>query len=181
MAHAEQREFCQKIRNIYPAYFTGKKVLDVGSLDVNGNNHYLLTDCIYTGLDVGKGPNVDIVCPGHEYDAPSASFDLIISTECFEHDMHYAKTLANIVRLLKPGGMFLFTCATTGREEHGTNRSKPNDAPLLNSMPDEWANYYKNLTEDDIRRVIDIDNVFQEFAFTVNPEAKDLYFYGIKK
>jgi hypothetical protein len=48
-------------------YFIDKCVLDVGSLDINGNNRYLFDNCEYTGLDIGEGPNVDIVMPIHEY------------------------------------------------------------------------------------------------------------------
>jgi len=35
MAHIEQKDFCIKIKNQFPSYFIDKKVLDVGSLDIN--------------------------------------------------------------------------------------------------------------------------------------------------
>ena len=38
MAHKEQRDFCFRVKNIYPDFFKNKKVLDIGSLDVNGNS-----------------------------------------------------------------------------------------------------------------------------------------------
>lgn len=178
MAHPEQVEFCVSVAELYPRYFREKKVLDVGSLDINGNNRYLFKDCEYTGIDIGPGRNVDIVTLGHEFDAPDGSYDFIISTECFEHDMHYVKTLQNIVRMLKSGGMFLFTCATTGRPEHGTRNSHPDCAPLLDG---KWFDYYKNLTEDDVRAAINVDEIFDTYHFEVNEKSKDLYFYGIKK
>ena len=59
------------------------------------------------GLDVGEGPNVDVVTPGHLYDGEDESFDVIISTEVFEHDMFYEKTINNIIRMLKPNGIFI--------------------------------------------------------------------------
>ena len=123
MAHWQQQEYCRKIRDKFPEYFTNKRVLDIGSLDINGNNPFLFTDCDYFGLDVGEGPNVDVVSVGHIYDAPDATFDIIISTEVFEHDMFYEDTIKNVIRMLKPGGAFIFTCASTGRPEHGTRRS----------------------------------------------------------
>lgn len=179
MAHPEQIDFCTRVQKKYPELFNRRKVLDVGSLDINGNNRYLFYKCEYTGIDVGPGRNVDVVSLGHEFDAPDETYEVIISTECFEHDMHYPLTLKNIVRMLKPGGMFLFTCATTGRAEHGTRRSAPDAAPLLSG---EWSDYYKNLTEQDIRECIDVDDIFAEYYFEVNDGAmKDLYFYGIKK
>lgn len=178
MSHKEQREYCEKIRDLYPQYFAGVDVLDCGSLDINGNNRYLFTNNSYIGIDVGEGENVNVVTPIHKYDAPYESFDFIISTECFEHDQHYKESLLNICGMLKSGGMFLFTCATTGRAEHGTKRTSPEDAPLLSG---EWGDYYKNLTEEDIREAIPVDKIFSDYKFEVDDKHKDLNFYGIKR
>lgn len=52
MAHQEQVRFCESVREKFPSLFVGKKVLDAGSLDINGNNRYLFTDCEYVGIDV---------------------------------------------------------------------------------------------------------------------------------
>lgn len=180
MAHPEQKAFCEKVKALHPQFFEYKKVLDVGSLDINGNNRFLFENCSHLGIDIGPGPNVDVVSVAHEFNDPDGSYDVVISTECFEHDMHYDKSIKNIVRLLASGGMFVFTCATTGRPEHGTRRSDQGvNAPLLSSY-DEWADYYKNLTEQDIRDVIDVDKVFKLYAFEVNSVSHDLYFWGIK-
>lgn len=180
MAHAEQIEFCKKIKDMYPDMFKNKNVLDVGSLDINGNNRYLFEECSYTGIDVAPGRNVDIVSVGHEYKGPDNFYDFIVSTECFEHDMNYRLTIKNIFRMLKSGGMFMFTCATANRREHGTRRTSPENAPLLNEIPD-WCDYYKNLSEKDIREIDNIDNIFEKYEFFVNYASNDLYFYGIKK
>lgn len=131
----------------------------------------MFEDCSYTGIDIGDGPNVDVVCPTHKYEG--RGFDVIISTECFEHDRHYKESLRNIIRMLKPGGLFLFTCATTGRREHGTTSTNPSSSPFTND-------YYKNITEEDVREAIDV-NVFRDYKFQTNNNKKDLYFWGIKK
>ena len=180
MAHKEQLEFCLKVKKKFPKLFENRKVLDVGSLDINGSNSKMFPNCLYLGIDVAPGPNVQLVCKAHELNIENSFIDTIISTECFEHDMYYEKSLKNIVRLLKSGGLFLFTCATTGRPEHGTRASQPEDAPLLIEHG-EWADYYKNLEEKDIRDVLDIDSIFKEYEFSTNEESKDLYFYGIKR
>lgn len=178
MSHPSQVKFCKYVVEKFPEMFVNKHSLDVGSLDVNGNNRWMFTDGSYTGIDIGQGPNVDVVSLGHEYFAPDNKYDVIVSTECFEHDMYYPLTLLNIVRMLKPGGIFVFTCATEGRPEHGTSRSDKSAAPLLK---DEWADYYKNLTEEDIRNAVDIDNIFSEYEFIAESTVHDLYFWGIKK
>jgi glycosyltransferase involved in cell wall biosynthesis/SAM-dependent methyltransferase len=179
MAHVQQAEFCLSVRNAFPVYFSERIVVDIGSLDINGNNQFLFSNCLYLGVDVAPGRNVDFVSPGHALGLPDGSIDTVVSTECFEHDQYYEQTLKNIVRLLKPGGMFLFSCATTGRPEHGTRRTTPHDAPLIQGLG-EWSDYYKNLEERDIREVINIDAVFSHYAFSVNDETHDLYFWGIK-
>jgi hypothetical protein len=181
MAHDLQRNFLERVKNKYPKYFTDVKILDIGSLDINGNNRFVFSyPFYYIGLDLGPGPNVDIICPGHLYDS-GFLFDVTVSTECFEHDMYYARTLKNMIELTRPNGLVLFTCASTGRPEHGTLRSNPHDAPLLLGVDEKWANYYKNLTEDDIRAVIDVNNTFIDFNFEYEPNSHDLYFWGIKK
>ena len=179
MAHKAQREFCDSVRVKYPEMFKNKKVLDVGSLDNNGNNRFLFEDYEYVGLDIGEGNNVDVVSRGHEYKDPN-QFDVVISSECFEHDMYYNLTIMNGIELTKPSGLFTFTCASLGRPEHGTNKTKPEDAPLLSKYED-WGDYYKNLTEEDIREVFNPDEYFSEYEFEYNPKECDLYFWGIKK
>ncbi|MEN9946246.1 MAG: hypothetical protein RLZZ293_632 [Pseudomonadota bacterium] len=179
MAHREQIEYCSKIKQKFPAWFTNKLVLDIGSLDINGNNQYLFENCLYLGVDIGNGPNVDIVAKAHELNLPDQTFDLIISTECFEHDMYYNKTIQNLYRLLKSGGLLLFTCATEGRAEHGTRRTTPQDAFLLPEY-DNWNDYYKNLTEFDFWQVLDFDKMFSYHEFEINQSSHDIYFYGFK-
>lgn len=180
MAHKEQIEYCIKIKNKFSKYFQNCKILDIGSLDINGSNRYLFDNCQYTGIDVGAGNNVDIICKGHEFLDPDSSYDMVISTECLEHDMYYNLTIKNAIRLLKSGGLLLFTCATEGRPEHGTRNTSPQDAPLLNQLG-SWSDYYKNLTEEDIECIINLEEVFSEYEFEVNPISCDLYFYGVKK
>ena len=189
MAHQSQIDYCQSVKKKFPIFFINRRVLDAGSLHVNGDNRYLFTNCQYIGIDVGKGKNVDIVSKIHEYDADDGSFDVIISTECFEHDMYYESSLKNIVRMLKSGGLFLFTCATTGRPEHGTRRVNGQDAPLLTQwnasevygIDKKWGYYYKNITENDVCKAINVKSIFSKYQFTVDDNHKDLQFWGIKK
>ena len=116
---------------------------------------------------------------GHELHLPDENVDVIVSTECFEHDQFYPLTLKNLIRMLKPGGLFVFSCATTGRPEHGTRRTTPEDAPFTQGFGD-WCDYYKNLEESDIRAVLDIDSIFESYSFSIGMETNDIYFFGIK-
>jgi hypothetical protein len=78
-------------------------------------------------------------------------------------------------RVVKKGGLVVMSCATTGRAEHGTKRTSPEDAPLV-----EW-DYYKNLTEADFKEKFDLDKMFSKYEFSTNNQTHDLYFYGVKK
>lgn len=181
MAHEAQRVFCLKVKSIFPEYFDNVNVCDIGSLDINGNNHYLFSNYAYIGVDVGKGKNVNVVSKGHEYKPiDGKKYDVVISTECFEHDMFWDKTILNISEnLVRDKGLFLFTCATKGRPEHGTISSNIHDSPFTSQI-DMWSDYYMNLTEEDIRQKIDLDRYYKLYKFYVDEHSHDLYFWGIK-
>jgi SAM-dependent methyltransferase len=179
MAHNAQKKFCISVKEKFPAFFTDSNVVDIGSMDINGNNRYLFTGGSYIGIDPAPGRNVDVVCKGHEY-APEEQSDVVVSTECFEHDMYYEATLQNAVKILKPGGLLLFTCASTGRPEHGTLRTSPQNSGTTQIGDEEWGNYYKNLTEVDVRAALDVHRIFSSHQFRFYAPSCDLYFWGIK-
>lgn len=181
MAHIEQRHFVNHVKNILSHFFRGTKVLDVGSLNINGTLRDFFEDVSsYTGIDVGKGPGVDIVCRGELFDAPTCVYDVICSAECFEHNPEWLATFKNMIRMCKPGGLIFFTCATTGRAEHGTTRTDTYSNPLMTTQAGEEFNYYRNLTQEDFTSEINFDEVFSKHEFIVNDASHDLYFWGIK-
>ena len=175
MAHQQQFDFVKNCQQKYPNAFSQAKVLEVGSLDINGSVRQFFTDCDYLGIDVGEGKGVDLVCQGQEFQAPAFSFNTAISCECFEHNPYWIATFENMHRVVEKGGLVVMSCATTGRAEHGTRASSPQDAPLV-----EW-DYYKNLTEEDFRKAFELDKMFSEYEFSTNNQTHDLYFYGVKK
>jgi SAM-dependent methyltransferase len=195
--HKEQINYLDKVKNRFPEAFKNRKVLDIGSFNVNGNEKPWFENCDFIGLDVGPGPGVDVVCPANEYNEPDNTFDTIISCECWEHNPFYKESILNAIRMLKSGGYFIFTCATTGRPVHGTKSQDEIDKnskktlqgntfsnwiTMPNVSREDWNNdYYKNVTEDDIRSFVNIDDVFSDYEFGINTGHCDLYFYGIKK
>jgi len=174
--HWEAYQFVAVIKGILPKSFISKRVLEVGSYFVNDSIRTLFNGCQYTGLDLTDGPGVDIITSGHEFQAKCA-FDVVISCECLEHNPFYLKTFFNMVDNTALGGLVVFTCATTGRPEHGTSRTEPEQSPGTSAIG--W-DYYKNLTKNDFE-----DNVLSEkfscHYFFTNPSSQDLYFVGIKK
>lgn len=177
MAHIEQIKYCESLRDKFPQYFRDKKILDIGSLDINGNNRYLFENCEYIGLDIIGGENVDVVCIAHEYNAPDGSFDVVLSTNAMEHDIYYPLTLKKMVSLLKAGGLMFFSVSNS-HPEHGTARISPMYSGTSQANGD-WKNYYKNLGPDDIKRSINMDKIFNKYELRI--EGMDLQFWGIKK
>lgn len=179
--HKEARDFLDYVKRTFPAFFVSKRVLDVGGGDINGNNRFYFENCMYDANDLVVAPNVTIVSKTSALQFVDETFDTIISSECFEHDMEYAESFRKIIRLLKPSGLFCFTCASTGRAEHGTRRSEGHLSLVQRIEGDDWKDYYKNLTSDDVREVINCDEVFSYHQFYYNGHSSDLYFVGIKK
>lgn len=168
-------EFCKKY---FPDHFKNQRVLDVGSGDINGNNRALFENCSYEGNDLIQAKNVTIVSKTATLPF-GREFHTIISTECFEHDPEYAESLRKIVSMLKPGGLFCFTCASTGRAEHGTRRTNPQDSYGTLGNVEGWTDYYKNLTLADVQDALPLNELFDEWAAYYCPITRDLYFYGV--
>lgn len=178
MSHEQQRNFVIGVREKLSSFFNKKKVLEIGSLNINGSVREFFSECDYIGIDLDDGPDVDIVCEGQKYDAPDNSFDVVCSLECFEHNPYWEETFLNMIRMCRTEGLVFFTCATEGREEHGTSRTNPIDSPF--TVKKGW-DYYKNLTEKDFRDKINFEEIFAHHYFFTNEVSHDLYFYGILK
>jgi len=178
MAHQQQFDYIQKLKSRFPTYFSNKKVLEVGSLNINGSIRSLFTNCDYLGIDVGLGKDVDLVCEGQNLDHPNETYDTVCSCECFEHNPYWVETFNNMYRMTKSGGLVFMTCATTGRQEHGTTRTSPQDSPLTTIKG--W-DYYKNLTTEDFILNFNLGKMFSYYEFEIGGPIPDLYFYGIKQ
>lgn len=178
MAHPEQLQFVKSILVSTADQFPIKKIIEIGSYDVNGTVRNLFPMTEYLGVDLVEGPGVDLVCEGGKVDLESNVFDLSISCECFEHNPLWIDTFSNMHRLTKEGALVLITVATAGREEHGTTRTSPIHSPGTQSL--KW-DYYKNLIEQDFYNYFDMTEMFQNYLFISNELSCDLYFIGVKK
>jgi SAM-dependent methyltransferase len=178
MGHPEQLAFVELASKGITGQ-TNFSAIEIGGYDVNGNTRAKFDPSVnWIGVDLVQGPGVDIVNFGHLVDFPDNKFDLSISCECFEHDEFWVKTFKNMVRMTKPGGSIIFTCASIGRPEHGTTRSQADLSPGTQS---KGLDYYKNLTKTDFQEQIDFEKNFLKYAFFYNPITFDLYFVGQKK
>lgn len=118
----------------------GARVLEFGSLDINGSVRPLFAELVsgggaYLGIDVQEGPGVDLVADASAYKSDT-QHDFVVCCEVFEHTALWPKIIANAHSLLAPGGVFIATMAGEGRPPH----SAIDENPIR-----DWE-YYKNVT-----------------------------------
>jgi SAM-dependent methyltransferase len=96
------------------------RILDVGSMDVNGSYRDLFDDpaWTYVGADMGAGRNVDVVLSGaYDWSAlRTADFDVVVSGQAFEHMGYPWLTILDVERVLRPGGLLLLIVPSSGWE-----------------------------------------------------------------
>jgi SAM-dependent methyltransferase len=100
----------------YVADATGKTIVDVGAQSVNGS----LRDACplgarYLGVDFAAGEGVDIVLDD-PYRLPfeTSSVDVVVSSSCFEHIEFFWLMFNEILRVLKPSGLFYMNAPSNG-------------------------------------------------------------------
>lgn len=178
MSHPSQLEFVAAVVRRNPDLVRGARVLEIGSYDVNGSVRAHFPDAAeYVGVDLVEGPGVDLISYGHEVDLPDGSFDITVSCECFEHDPHWVRTWQNMIRLTRPGGLVVVTCASRGRPEHGTVRTRAASSP---GTQFEGLDYYRNVTCDDVRENLDLASAFDRWGLGYQRAYFDLYFAGVR-
>ena len=111
------------IRNLSRDEVEGKRVIEFGSLDVNGSLRpfiELLKPAEYVGIDIEKGPGVDIVCNAEDAleRFGEESFDVVISTELLEHVKDWRKVVSNMKSICSPNGVILITTRSRGLHYH---------------------------------------------------------------
>lgn len=111
--------FINKAKAEHPESFKGKKVLEIGALDVNGDVREPFEDCIFTGIDWTAGKNVDIVVPAKETEFDNEVFDVMLSVNHLEHDPDWEQSIGHNLPALKRGGLILLRWAGMGSSPHG--------------------------------------------------------------
>ena len=104
--------------------FTGARVLEVGSYDVNGSVRPIVEKTLYSqqyiGIDIREGPLVDIVMPADKLTEKFGvqSFDIVICSEVMEHVENWRDVIDNIKRVLKVDGTLFLTTRSKGFPYH---------------------------------------------------------------
>lgn len=103
----------------YAESFAGQgkvKVIEIGSQDVNGSLRQVCPGAFdYVGLDFQEARGVDIVLQD-PYALPleDESVDITVSSSCFEHSEMFWLVFLEVMRVLKPGGLFYLNAPSAG-------------------------------------------------------------------
>jgi SAM-dependent methyltransferase len=101
------------------------RILDLGSRRVARDHlthRNLLTnyDVEYVGADVAAGPNVDVVMKKpYRIPVKSNSFDVVLTSQAFEHIAFPWASFLEMSRIVKPGGFIFLTSPSRGHK-HGS-------------------------------------------------------------
>jgi SAM-dependent methyltransferase len=128
--------------------------------------------CQAVGLDIehertleAKSLADQVVCgAGESLPFPAGWFDLVLSHEVLEHVQDDHKAIAEIVRVLKPGGRLALFCPNRGYpfETHGIywrGTYHFGNIPLVNYLPRRWRDKLAPHVEVYTRR--DLERLFQ--------------------
>lgn len=119
--HSAAADFTRAALRLWGEWPT--KVVEVGSLDVNGSVRDLFAGAaLYTGIDVRDGRGVDEVADGADY-VPGYAPDVVLCLEVLEHvsEEKAEAIVANMVHMLEPGGLLVITAAGPDRAPHGVD------------------------------------------------------------
>lgn len=94
-----------------------ERVIELGSLDVNGSVRFLFPYSEYIGVDVVEGEGVDVVCDAADF-VPEQLADCVVSTEMLEHTSRAREVILAAFNMLAPDGMLVLTAAGSNRDPH---------------------------------------------------------------
>ena len=109
--------------NLTEADIFNKKVIEVGSRNVNGTLRTIIQKYnpkSYVGVDIIAGADVDEICDVNNLSDRFGceSFDVVISTEMLEHVKDWRKAIFNLKDVLKVNGILLLTTRSIGFPQH---------------------------------------------------------------
>ena len=100
----------------YIASMPSATVVDIGAQDVNGSLKSVCpSQAKYIGVDFVAGKRVDVVLQD-PYKLPfgDETIDTVVSSSCFEHSEFFWVLYLEILRILKPAGVFYLNAPANG-------------------------------------------------------------------
>jgi len=117
--HPTAMSNCQSFFETYANSFSSQpkvKIIEIGSQDVNGSLRSTApSNFEYIGVDFVEGKGVDVILDD-PYTLPfeNESADIVLSSSCFEHSEMFWLVFLEIMRVLKPKGLFYLNVPSNG-------------------------------------------------------------------
>lgn len=114
--HATALLNAERFFDVYAPRIGPGRVVDIGAQDVNGSLRSVCPPTLrYTGVDFVAGKGVDVVLDDpYRLPFPDATFDVALSSSCFEHSEFFWLLFLEIMRVLKPAGLFYLNVPANG-------------------------------------------------------------------
>jgi SAM-dependent methyltransferase len=109
-------EYAKRFFDLYARGARGLTIVEIGALDINGSLRSIAPPGnTYLGLDTVAGQGVDVVIDD-PYALPleSGTADICISSSCFEHAQFFWLCFNEVLRILKPEGIFYLNVPSNG-------------------------------------------------------------------
>ena len=113
----------KNFQDTYFSYIKNPHIVEIGSLVKNIHNEIksnIIRSSVnpsykYTGIDIEDGPNVDLLLKDpYKIPLEDNSVDIVISLSTFEHTEFFWLTYLEILRILKPTGLFFLNVPSNG-------------------------------------------------------------------
>lgn len=114
-----------------------RRVVEFGSLNVNGTVRDLFVGAEYIGIDLLDGPGVDVIADAAEY-SPDVAPDTVVCLNMLEHAPNGAAIIANARRILAPGGWLLFGAAGETWPEHSADGGPLHEGEHYQGIGEPW-------------------------------------------
>ncbi len=117
--HPSAQDNCKLFFDVYAPQLKSAgdvNVIEIGSQDVNGSLRSACPENFkYLGVDFVEGRGVDVVLTD-PYKLPfdDESADIVLSSSCFEHSEMFWLLFLEIIRILKPNGLFYLNVPSNG-------------------------------------------------------------------
>ena len=118
---------------------TKLKIVDVGSLDINGSCRSMFPNASYHGIDLVDGRGVDEVADAAVW-KPKSLVDMVVCCEMLEHTPVWPTVIARSYGWLRKDGRLIVTAAGPGRVPHSA----------VDGGPIRAGEFYQNIDPDEL-------------------------------
>lgn len=138
------------------------EVLDIGGRNINGGVRQLFPNATrYIAVDIREGAGVDVVADAASW-VPDQEYDVVVSTETFEHTDVWPEICQTAHKACKAGGKLILTMAGPGRAGHSA----------IDGGPLRPGEYYGNVDPEQLREALEACG-WQDVEVDYLPGASD--------